>query len=174
MATTYAIHSTVRGRHNRSQRAAQPVHHRFKQHLGDSQRRLIRGRPLLLPEEEFLRALPEIKAKAALGVLEVRTVDGVRVDLETLQPLAPPAATPLPAPPLDSIADDKPWGETIPRFAGDELAPSVDPNQEPALLADLDAIDEDEDGGEPAPASAATSPTEPSPARTGKARKAKR
>jgi hypothetical protein len=167
MATTFLIHSTVRGRHNRTQRAAQPAHHRFKQYIGDQQLRLIRGRPLALTEEAFQKALPEIKAKAALGILEVRTPGGERIDLETLQPVAPAApSAPLPNPPADSIANDQPWGETIPRYAGDEPDPGA-PQEEPKLLSGLESTEEDEEP--PAEGSSlGTSPTEPAPSRGGK------
>jgi hypothetical protein len=139
--TTYAIHNTVRGRHNRTLRAQQPVHHRFKQVIGDAQRRLIRGRPLVLGEDEFKRHLEDIKAKAALGILEVRTPAGEVVDLETLKPVVPPPAPPLPHPPLDTIARDLPWGQEMSSHPGDEPRNP----KEPSLLSDLARGEEEEE-----------------------------
>jgi len=142
MAMTYAIHSTVRGQQTRTQRATQGQHARLKQHVGEKQRRLIRGRPLIFSEEDFLKSLPEIKEKAEMGILEVRTVGGELIDLETLQPRnVAPAPTPLPAPPMDSIARDAPWGEKIPPLPGDVLPEGTG---EPTLLTQLgDGIEED-------------------------------
>ena len=140
---TYAIHSTVRSRHNRTQRAGQPAPHRFKQHIGPGQRRLIRGRPLLLTEEDFKKYLDEIKAKAAVGILEVRTPGGQKIDLETLEPVAPPPATLLPNPPLDSIARDTPWGQSIQPLPGDE--PPLQMAGEPLLLSELEDNGDDEE-----------------------------
>lgn len=161
---TYAIHNTVRGRHNRAQRAAQPQHHRFKHYIAGQ--RLIRGRPLTITEEQFQAGLADIKAKAAVGILEVRTPDGRLLDLETMQPVAPaPPSPPLPNPPDDSIANDKPWGETIPRYPGEE--PPPEGREEPKLVSDLESTEEDEE----APSehsSVGTNPTEPAPSRGGK------
>lgn len=184
MATSYAIHSTVRARHNRTLRASQPTRHRFKQYIGDRQQRLVRTRPVLMQEDEFLRALPEIKAKAALGILEVRTQGGQLVNLDTLQPMEPAAPPPLVNPPEDSIARDTPWGQSIPTFPGDQTAAVGEERKEPSLLSDLESIDEepeetivddpegDEPRDEPAPdqteESPATSPTEPSPRHSSK------
>lgn len=158
---TYAIHSTVRSRHNRTQRAGQPVHHRFKQHIGSGQRRLIRGRPLHLTEEEFTKHLDEIKAKAAAGILEVRTMDGRKLDLSTMRPVGPAAAPPLPKPPLDSAADDRPWGQEVPPLPGDE--PLHEMTGEPSLLSDLDKSAEDEEPGGGASSSEPPDPISPEP-----------
>ena len=135
MAMTYAIHSTVRGQQTRIKRATQAKHNSLKQFVGEKQRRLIRGRPLIFSEEDFMKSLPEIKEKAEMGILEVRTVGGELIDLETLQPIAaPPVPTPLPAPPLDSIARDAPWGEKVPPLPGDVFAEGAG---EPTLLTQL-------------------------------------
>lgn len=154
MATTYAIHSTVRGQQSRTQRAAQPSHHRLKQYIGDKQQRLLRGRPIRLGEDEFMRCLADIKAKAAQGILEVRTESGQLVNLDTLEPSAPAPVPPLPNPPLDSIKNDAPWGQEVPAFAGDD--PST--GGEPSLLTNMTREEE-----EPEHASFVTSATEPAP-----------
>lgn len=118
MPTMYTIHSTVRGRHNRTQRAMSPTHLRFQQRIGAEQSRLLRGRPLHITEDKLLRDLEELKTKQRQGILEVRTADGRRFDLETLRPAPLAAPTPLPNPPLDSAANDKPAGQPIPSFEG--------------------------------------------------------
>lgn len=119
MATLYTIHSVVRGRGNRALRASMPVHHRFAQYIGKDQKRLIRSRPLVITEEMLMRDLQELKEKAKMGILEVKTGDGRVLDLETMQPTGPVAVSPpLPNPPLDSAANDKPAGQNMPMFPG--------------------------------------------------------
>lgn len=125
MGTMYAIHNTVRGRHNRTQRAAAPAHFRFQQRVGAAQTRLVRGRLLMVTEEALLRDLEELKKKQKAGILEVRTLDGRVLDLETMQPAPLPATTPLPNPPLDSAANDKPAGQPMPQFPGGQPVQSL-------------------------------------------------
>lgn len=136
--TTYAVISTVRGRANRTQRAGAPAHHRLKQHVGASQARLVRGRPLIISEEIFQRDLEDLRHKNAQGILEVRTMDGRLFDLSTLQAAVLVPQPPLPHPPLDSIANDlqvgipmgtQPGGKgpnTLPEYTPEEDAPFID------------------------------------------------
>lgn len=105
----YAVHSVVRGRHNRTARAALPQKPRRKQYVGAEQLRLAHGRPLIITEEQLRKNLADFKTKQAAHILEVRTLDGRVVDLETLQPMtaAETAARTSPAFPLDSVNNDK-------------------------------------------------------------------
>lgn len=153
MATTYAIHSTVRGRHNRTQRAMAPAHFRLQQRVGADQARLVRGRPLIITEDKLLRDLEELKRKQKQGILEIRTADGRRFDLESLQPVPMAAPTPLPNPPLDSAANDVPAGQPMPTFEGGkplQSLPEVQPEEPPIdipveipadFLPDADDVD---------------------------------
>lgn len=125
MSVKYAVHSTVRGRHNRTLRAQSPVHHTLTQHLAGGDYRLVRGRPVQLTEEKFQLLLPELREKAAAGILEVKTLDGRLVDLTTLETSTLPAPVPAPHPPLDSIANDKPAGNPMPQFPGGDTAIST-------------------------------------------------
>lgn len=135
MATMYGVYNTVRGRQNRSQRAAAPIHHRLKQVVGVEQSRVVRGRPLIITEDRLLRDIDELKMKSRLGVLEVRTLDGRKFDLETLTAVSAGPSAPLPNPPLDSISNDLPAGipmatlpggktpGTLPDYTPEEDAP---------------------------------------------------
>jgi hypothetical protein len=124
----YFVHNAARSRHNRSLRAAGATHQGLKQYIGGGQHRLIRGRPVALTEEKFQEYLPELKEKLAAGLIHVKTADGHHIDLETLEVAKGIPSAPLPKFPLDSAANDKPWGEKIPPYVGD------DQNSLPAVL----------------------------------------
>jgi hypothetical protein len=173
----YAIHNVTRGRHNRTQRAAAAQHPRFKQHIGPGQVRLLRGRPLILSDDALQAHLEELRTKVAAGLVEVRTLDGRKVDLATLAAGPAPATPPLPRPPEDSIANDKPWGQRMPMHEGDlPDDPSIEPKL-PALVAaaeDEDDAEEDDEapGDEAAPAEG--SPAAAAPNRAGRGKRGKR
>jgi len=140
----YAIHSTVRGRHNRTLRAQAPAHHRLKQYVGQNQTRLVRSRPLTISEEELLRDLEELKKKSLMGILEVRTLDGRKMDLETLAPLPAAPSSPLPNPPLDSAAKDTPAGQPMPNLPGGKPIQSL-----PEFTSEEETTEEESGGEEP-------------------------
>jgi hypothetical protein len=136
----YAIHSTVRGRHNRMERAQAPIHARFKQHVLPDQRRLIRNRPVLISEAELKQHLGELLEQFKLNILEVRTEDGRLVDLEAMARAtekvedkrpdiagidwaldAPPVENHIPNRIPDSVANDVPTGIPFPRIPGDKV-----------------------------------------------------
>lgn len=136
--TQYAVHSVVRKVAHRTHRAQLPAHLRKKHYIGAEQQRLVPGRPLVIDEAALQRNLAELQEKAALHILEVRTMDGRVVDLATMQPAAPAPTPLLPHPKLDSVADDKQVGQYIPPYVGDDTAmPQVmPPGQKPSLLTD--------------------------------------
>lgn len=135
----YAIHSIVRARHNRMERAQAPQRARFKQHVLPDQRRLIRNRPVLITETELKDHLESLWTQHQANLLEVRTEDGRLLDLEALvkhrraaqkvDPTFAPedaimAAPPVPLAPhpiLDSVANDRPTGIPFPKYAGDKV-----------------------------------------------------
>lgn len=120
-AVKYAIHSMVRSRTNRTARAQAPTHARFKQHVLTGQHRLIRGRPLVITEKTLLDHLGELREKQALNLLEVRTMEGRVVNLNTFE-LGELSPVPLaPHPRMDSLANDIPTGIQFPRFQGDKM-----------------------------------------------------
>lgn len=152
---TFHIHNTSRSRFNRTQRAAAPEHGGMKQYIG-GEHRLVRGRPLVMTEAQIQKHLPELVAKKAQGLIDVKTADGLSIDLKTGRTvtLAPPPA-PLPNPPLDSIQNDKPAGLNRPQIAGGlpEMGDASDPSRVPDLVAGaISEDDEDEeDDGAPVP-----------------------
>ncbi len=136
--TQYAVHSVVRAAAHRTHRAQLPAALRKKHYIGTTQVRLVPGRPLIIDEAMLQRNLADLRAKAALHVLEVRTMDGRVLDLSTLEPGPAAPAPVLPHPKLDSAADDKPAGQYIPPYVGDDSAmPQVmPPGQKPSLLTE--------------------------------------
>lgn len=119
--TQFALHSVVRGRGNRSHRAAGPVHHRFRQHVTTDQLRLVRGRPVPISGAKVLANLDELRKKFAAHILEVRTLHGQRVlNLQTLEIASSALSPALPHRLPDSVARDrnKGIGVFIPPFEG--------------------------------------------------------
>jgi hypothetical protein len=137
----YTLHVISRSIHNRTARAALPAPPRKKHHIGTDQLRVVAGRSVVVNEDFLMRNLADIKAKAAGHVLEVRTMDGRKVDLETLQEAPVPAVPPLPKTKLDSIEDDKnfkypPGYKFIPPGGpSDQMVPQIlQPGEKPALM----------------------------------------
>lgn len=135
----FAVHSMVRSRFNRTQRAQAPQHARFKQHVGSDQRRLLRNRPLIITEEDLKKQQDELLDAQKKGILEVRTLDGRLIDLETLQiGDAAPAENPRPSPVLDSVANDTPTGIPFPRLQGGTILSPGQVQQVVGGMADVD------------------------------------
>ena len=134
--TQYVIHSVVRSVHHRTHRAKLPAALKRKQYVGDAQARLVPGERMLVDDVFVKRNLLELRQKHADRVLEVRTTDGRVVDLMTLEPGPAAPKVPLVNKRLDSVAHDKPTGQYIPPYVGDDSAmPQVlPPGQKPALL----------------------------------------
>ncbi len=129
----FLVHSRVRHQSTRTQRARSPVRHKFKQYLfSNPSLRLVRKRPLRVPGAAVAQYIDELIAKEAAGLLVVTTLDGRKVDLSALKggslQVGPAVvAAPPPHPPLDSIANDVPWGQPLPQyvdgtFYGDPVA----------------------------------------------------
>lgn len=136
MTIMYKVHNVAHGRHNRSQRAALPANPRMKQFIGNTQMRVLPGRPVHLSQEQFEACLPELRDKVAACILEVRTLDGRVVNLDTLTAEAARVSPPLAKKRLDSVEYDKPAGVYIPPHLGDDGAlPMVMPKgAKPSLL----------------------------------------
>lgn len=151
----YVVHNTVRARHTRSLRVLAAQHPRQRVHVGDSQMRVVRGRPLYITEEQLRRYQAELQDKAHQGVLEVRTASGQLVDLATLKVAPPPVAPPIPHVRLDSIANDDPGPMIRIPPAGDldETIPG-----EPSLFANLGG--DDEEGGDEGEAAQGDAPVD--------------
>jgi hypothetical protein len=141
MPTNYTLHVISRSIHNRTARAALPAPPRKKHHIGTDQLRVVAGQRVVVNEDFIMRNLADIKAKAAGHILEVRTMDGRKVDLETLQGAPAPAIPPLPKVKLDSVEDDKnfkypPGYKYIPPGGpSDQMVPQIlQPGEKPALM----------------------------------------
>ncbi len=130
----FNIVNTARSPHTRMARASAPGKAQMKQHIG-GELRVLRARPLQVNKETLLKHLGELKAKQAMGHIEVRTSDGRRVDLETLAPIGDVVASPsLPNHLPDSANNDKNQnvGEHIPQFPGGIPVGSVSASAEGA------------------------------------------
>lgn len=94
----FLLVNTSRSRHNRTQRAKNPVHKGLTQKLTNGMR-IMRGRPATITEDALMRILPDVKMRIAQGILEVRSMDGRRVHInedDTFSVDAPKPSPPLP------------------------------------------------------------------------------
>jgi len=108
---------------------------KFVQKLGGGELSVRRACPVTITEETLKKHLEEIKAKAAQGLLEVRTPGGELVDLATLKAAKPAPAPPKPAPPPDSLANDKVYAERKPLYPNAPV--ETDDLPEPDVGGDL-------------------------------------
>ena len=86
----FLLHSTVRARKTRALRYAGPASPRRTQHILDTQRRLIPGRPVAISEEELKRNLDVLQQLEADGICEVRKPTGEYVNLKNLEAVPNP------------------------------------------------------------------------------------
>jgi hypothetical protein len=103
----YLLQSAVRGRSNRTQRAAIPGRQPFVQRLAGGRVIVRRARPARISEAVLIAHLAEIKAAVAKHQIVVTTVDGRPVDLGSFEVGTLAANSPPPNPPLDSAKNDK-------------------------------------------------------------------
>lgn len=136
MTIAYKVINVAHGRHNRSERAALPANPRMKQFIGSMQTRVLPGRPVHLSEEQLQECLTELRDKSAARILEVRTLDGRLVDLDTMVAEAVKASPPLFNKRLDSVEHDIPTGILMtPHIGEDGALPQVlSPGATPDLL----------------------------------------
>jgi len=131
----YYIHNTSRSVSSRTQRYSAPTHRGLVQFLDGF--RILRGRPLVLTEEAFIKNIDAIKAGVLRGQLDVRTADGRRVDPNTGDVSAPAKTPPLPVVVLDSAKNDKPSGVAMPIYPNGPVQSTASAPEEPS--------DDDED-----------------------------
>jgi len=99
----YRIVSMVKNRATRAHRRAGAVRGETKQYVMAGTRRLIPERDVMITHEELQTHLEEFRDRTRRGMLEVRTNDGRRVNLDTLEPAPSLALPPPPAPPDFSL-----------------------------------------------------------------------
>lgn len=112
----YLVHSGKPLSGTRPIRPAQGTQDGHKQYICGSSIRLVPGRPVQLTEELVKANLEELRTKTREGLVHLTTLDRRLVDLETFAIAAPVPASPLPKPPLDSAANDKPGGTLVNPF----------------------------------------------------------
>jgi hypothetical protein len=124
----YKIQSLVREISTRNQRMKAAVHHRFVQRFGGGTITVRRTRPATVTKAALLTYLEEIKKAVSDGKVQVTTLTGGIVNLDTFEvtPVVQPSS-PLPNPPPDSAANDKTYvggvGEHKPLFGGEGGVP---------------------------------------------------
>lgn len=106
---SYKIHNGARDVTTRATRASNATHRGLKQYIPIGQQRLLRGRPIVVTEEQLNEKLLELRGLEAAGLIYVTTLDERVVDLSTLT-AAPSVIPPRPNFPLDSAANDKRGG----------------------------------------------------------------
>lgn len=106
----FLLNSVVRGRSNRTARAAQPGRMSFVQRLAGGTILVRRARPARITEAALIANIEEIKLAVAQHKVVVTTLSGQVISLETLEAAPAPAEKPLPNPPLDSANNDKNQG----------------------------------------------------------------
>jgi hypothetical protein len=112
----YYVHNTSRAVMNRLKRYEAASHKGLLQLFDD--RRVVRGRPLVISEEDFIKNIDALKQSFEAGYLEVRTADGRLVDLNTGEVNAAAPVPPLPVFVPDSVKNDKPSGIPMPIYPG--------------------------------------------------------
>ncbi len=140
----YFLHSTSRGRNNRTLRVQQGTPGRTQQFIGGGLFRIVRGRPAILSARQIGQHFKEIVEKCRIGAIEIRLADGRVVDPMTGEPVVPgkPMA-PLPNFPLDSIRNDQQnVGERMPLYPGGAL--EGEDSDVPELVSKANRPDEDE------------------------------
>ena len=103
----YLVRSVIRGRTNRTARAQQVGRRGFVQRLAGGTILVRRARPARITEAVLLANFEELKKAENEHRVQVTTVTGQYVDLNTFQAAPLAVAKPLPNPPLDSAKDDK-------------------------------------------------------------------
>lgn len=94
----YLVHSAVRKLSTRLKRVTAPTRHKFVQRLAGGTIIVRRVRPARITEEVLNKNLEELKQAVDEGRIEVRTMTGQVVDLNTLKASPLPATKPLPDP----------------------------------------------------------------------------
>jgi hypothetical protein len=110
----YYLHNTSRSIENRTLRSLASKRDGAVQYIDHL--RFVRGRPVEVSEEFLEKNSVQIRESIALGLLELRTADGLKVGMETREVETPPAPTPLPDFKPDSIHNDKPTGRAMPIY----------------------------------------------------------
>jgi len=142
----YAIYNVVGDVATRNKRASAPVHRRYVERLFKDQRRVTRGRSIVVRDIEVIDNIDEIRRKTELGFIKLRTLDGRDVNLDTLEPYEPIKSVPMPKPLDDSIAKDKPRGIPAPQFPGGKtLDQLVVEAQETSVSHDASSSTDDEE-----------------------------
>ena len=132
----YHVHNMSRALSTRAKRYTSPTHRGMVQFMAGQ--RIIRGRPLVIDENTLLKNLDSLKSSETAGYIEVRTPDGRRVDLETLEPAAPPPAVPLPIIVPDSMNNDVPTGRPMPIYPDGAVQSSKPtPQESPVAVEEI-------------------------------------
>lgn len=139
----FKVHSGIRKRHTKDKRRGATGRQAFVQRLAGGVIVVRRARTATITESKLMKHIDEFKRAFAEGKVEVRTITGLLVDLDTLNVVeAPPVTPPQPDFPLDSAANDtKNVGEKLPPFLGGKAPDEV---VEPPAPVELPGSDPEE------------------------------
>jgi hypothetical protein len=118
----YQIHNMTRSRETRAGRAAVARERsRTVLMLGGGSIRVMRNRPLPVTETTIRKLHAELVNRVEVGAAKVTTDKGEPVDIRTLKALSKGTKLvegPKPKPKPDTVADDKPAGNKMPKMEG--------------------------------------------------------
>lgn len=134
----FQIHNGVRDPQTRTQRAQRPTHEGLVQYVMNG-RRLIRGRPIKVHEDELKKHIHELREKSSQGILYVTNLAGQEVNLWTgqLGKSVPPANW-RPNIPQDDAAQDKATGVPMNVHAKEPAPPAEFSMPVPPPVAAID------------------------------------
>jgi hypothetical protein len=140
----YLLRNVTRSRTNRTARVAVPGRIPFVQRLAGGRIIVRRARPARISEAVLKENLAEIAKLVDLHTIEVTTLDGKVVSLETFGVVKQAApASPLPNPPLDSAKNDQNEGVGY-NVPGSPEGTTLD-SEEPELLRQSSLLVEEEE-----------------------------
>lgn len=107
----YKVHNGARDPETRTLRAQNAQHRGLKLFIPIGQQRVLRGRPVVVTEQQIGEHIKELQAMQDAGLLYVTTMDERVVDLHTGERAPRPAEPPRPNPPLDDARRDPAGGQ---------------------------------------------------------------
>lgn len=107
----YKVHNGSRDPETRTLRASNANHRGLKLFIPIGQQRVIRGRPVVVTEQQLGENIKEMQALQDAGLIYVTTMDERVVDLHTGERAPRPGEPPAPKPPLDDAAKDNVGGQ---------------------------------------------------------------
>jgi hypothetical protein len=149
-----AFHIIINARNSRTSRTARAMsstRSRSSQFVGGDQIRVVRSRPREVTKSWLMANIDEVRQKVQQGILDVKSLDGRSVNLDTFE-IAPPIIVipPTPQPREDTVANDTPsLGGAVPQYPdGTSLVDVLRKAQQEAISDEHGSSDEDDEDAE--------------------------